>query len=178
MGRFRLKHVKYENRNYNLCLKYLNRSVDDFEYIPENILDQEMCYIAIKKGVDISYIPDKFRDRKIYEIAISKCYYVSNIIRKMKKEYYDGRMKIFIIKENPYRISFFEKSDINKKMCEIAFKDTYSHLIHFPKRFLKDDFFIKNYSRLGYLFEPMLFHNPINRENIIKFKIRLSYYTF
>lgn len=71
-------HILPINRTYNICM-YASECKDPYilKYIPENILDYDMCVNAIKNnGFSISCVPQKFKTFELIEIAITENPYV------------------------------------------------------------------------------------------------------
>jgi hypothetical protein len=65
-----LKSVPLEERNYDICLKFLNNNYGAFKFIPKDIIDKKMCMLALEKGISIIKIPYEYRDKKAYEYSI------------------------------------------------------------------------------------------------------------
>jgi hypothetical protein len=177
-----LGDINVKDRSYEICYEYLENSSENFWYIPKKLLDKKLCDLAIKKKISFFDLPEKFIDRKSIEIAITHYDFcdIYNIILCMKEEYKDNKMLKFILKTRPSCVRHFNKKHINKKIYMLAFNDWHHNMVYFPNRFLRDIFFIKNYTKVKTIFKPEGWVDFMikTETNIKNLKIKISYSIF
>ncbi len=126
---------KYKSRE--LCINSVKISTfRALSYVPKNIIDQEICNLAIESNIrNIEFVPKKFKTKDIIDRVID---FNGLCLKYIEKDLMNKEICEKAVMNNPLAIEYVPKKYKTCEMCYKAVLKNASVIMFIPKEFLKN----------------------------------------
>lgn len=138
------------------------------QYIPRNMLNKELCKIAVQQNAEAhDFIPLNLQDA-VYTNMLIMSY--PHLVSEIDISQRDPEVLKKVVLEHPFVIKFMSMPDRTPEVCEAIMQLDYNWIGHFPENVYDDPQMLEKISQLDYFKGPKSrFDSSIVRKTLVEF---------
>lgn len=122
-----------------MCIEAVKISPYNLKDVPEELITEELCLIAIENNyIAMRYVPKKIKNKRFCLKAIT---INEECIRFFPSEYIDDKMAMNLITKDGKNIRYIDEKKKTKELCLKAFENNPSCIEYLPTKYVNDEMF-------------------------------------
>jgi hypothetical protein len=155
-----------EYKTKEMAKEYMKAEKTLLELIPGKLIDYDLCKLSCEVYVkNYEYVPENFMNDEIIMIVAKESIYELNFI---DIKFFNKDLCYKLIKLNPFSIQYLNGSLLDKEMCMLAVQTDPSCFINIPDKFIDEDLCFETLAELKYNRKTLEFKEKEEIEDYIR----------